>query len=833
MEESLGNALQLSVVSPQGGGSPTDGANPSGSPAHRWQHPPSFYCPVSQQVMHDPVVLCDGHTYERRYIERWLQEHNTSPVSGLQLPQRDIYPNHALRNAIEEYFQQVFSLHRRAIRKTIARPEAQENLGSNAAFLRTIDALMHSSLLMNADLSTEQVLQQIMGEAKALVGAEAASVFLIDASGRHLYSTVNSLNEEIRIPVTAGIAGSVATTGDPVIIHDAYSDSRFNKKVDLKTGFRTRNIMCVPLKVRGGTVIGVVQLINKSGDGVLDVDEPSKAASTDSFTMDDLRFLQVFASQAAQAIANSGALDDQEACVSTSETPSSDEADRELDKSLKSGAGHPERGTLTLPGVATALSRRASKESPECNSPCMAHFLSETCFRSETSDCHSSERFFATPCEEAGALLSQAFDQWQFDAVALSEITGNRPLSSLGCFLFVNLELVEHFGLDRVKLSAFLEELELGYDDANQYHNRKHAASVMHAMHALLHCGGFDKVAAKAFEGVESSKELGQMACLLAAAMHDYQHKGLSNDFLVRMGDPRALCYNDQHVNEHHHVAAAFALLLQPDLNFLSRLPSDVFSRMRRVVIDLVLGTDMADSNRILQSFAETLDRLDADQDVIKLGQHEPATAKEATLFLQVAMKCADVGHLTLDWRSHVWWVNCLEEEFFAQGDREKALGLPVSFLMDRQKPGPSQTQVGFFEYVVLPLFRTLVRAAPAAEPMLEAATSNYKMWLDLDEAKRVAAESLARSSDQEIATGGCTYEVASEIAIGSICGGSSSGSRMTSKDVIDGIRSEPCAGLQAEGARQKRSGRARPRAAKWWAKVRCRTPSPDSVFES
>merc|ERR1719171_3447531 len=135
----------------QEGGSP---GGLAGSPGHRWQNPPSFYCPVSQQVMRDPVVLCDGHTYERRHIQRWLQENNTSPVSGLQLPQQDIYPNHALRNAIEEYFQQVFSVHRRAIRKTITRPDSQQSFGSNAALLRTIDGLMQCSFLMNADLNT-------------------------------------------------------------------------------------------------------------------------------------------------------------------------------------------------------------------------------------------------------------------------------------------------------------------------------------------------------------------------------------------------------------------------------------------------------------------------------------------------------------------------------------------------------------------------------------------------------------------------------------------------------------------------------------------------------
>merc|ERR1719272_1960700 len=107
-----------------------------------------------------------------------------------------------------------------------------------------------------------------MDEAKMLLGADVASVFLVDSERQELYSNVNSTKGELRVPITAGIAGHVATTGEPLIIDDAYADKRFNKMNDMKTGFRTRNMMCVPLKVKKGGVLGVVQLINKTDAGV-------------------------------------------------------------------------------------------------------------------------------------------------------------------------------------------------------------------------------------------------------------------------------------------------------------------------------------------------------------------------------------------------------------------------------------------------------------------------------------------------------------------------------------------------------------------------------------
>ena len=65
--------------------------------------PPSFLCPIMGDVMRDPVTCADGHSYERSNISRWLREHDTSPATGNRLPSDMLIPNHALRNAIEDW----------------------------------------------------------------------------------------------------------------------------------------------------------------------------------------------------------------------------------------------------------------------------------------------------------------------------------------------------------------------------------------------------------------------------------------------------------------------------------------------------------------------------------------------------------------------------------------------------------------------------------------------------------------------------------------------------------------------------------------------------------
>ena len=65
--------------------------------------PPSFLCPITDEIMVDPVICSDGHSYERSAIEDWLRCHDRSPQTNAPLSNKDLTPNHALRNAIEEW----------------------------------------------------------------------------------------------------------------------------------------------------------------------------------------------------------------------------------------------------------------------------------------------------------------------------------------------------------------------------------------------------------------------------------------------------------------------------------------------------------------------------------------------------------------------------------------------------------------------------------------------------------------------------------------------------------------------------------------------------------
>jgi len=131
--------------------------------------------------------------------------------------------------------------------------------------LRFAELLLSISQKMSGMDSLGEVLIGLVEVTTKELGAERGSLFLNDATSNELYSRVAQGNQqrEIRLLNNSGIAGHVFTTGEGLIIDDAYADPRFNRTIDEQTGFLTRSILCVPIRTAKGEIIGVAQVLNK------------------------------------------------------------------------------------------------------------------------------------------------------------------------------------------------------------------------------------------------------------------------------------------------------------------------------------------------------------------------------------------------------------------------------------------------------------------------------------------------------------------------------------------------------------------------------------------
>ena len=146
-----------------------------------------------------------------------------------------------------------------------------------AEMLRQTSALLLVSRRMGDSLSLDVLLPRMVELISEFLNAERCTVFLHDAETDELFTKAGvGLASEIRIPSGRGIVGAVFRSGEPLVVDDPYADPRFNQAIDLQTGFRTRNLVCVPLRyAREGEsrIVGAVQVLNKreGGFGPLDL----------------------------------------------------------------------------------------------------------------------------------------------------------------------------------------------------------------------------------------------------------------------------------------------------------------------------------------------------------------------------------------------------------------------------------------------------------------------------------------------------------------------------------------------------------------------------------
>jgi adenylate cyclase len=140
--------------------------------------------------------------------------------------------------------------------------------------LRRFSVLIEVNKTVAKSASLDEMLPHLIEVIAEVLRADRATLFLHDERSRELFSRVVQGGDvnEIRVPDEAGIAGTVFTTGRSLIIADAYADPRFSPAIDKQTGYRTRDILCVPIRNRDGLVIGVTQVLNKANGGFGDAD---------------------------------------------------------------------------------------------------------------------------------------------------------------------------------------------------------------------------------------------------------------------------------------------------------------------------------------------------------------------------------------------------------------------------------------------------------------------------------------------------------------------------------------------------------------------------------
>jgi phosphoserine phosphatase RsbU/P len=159
--------------------------------------------------------------------------------------------------------------------------------------IKQLSALFEATRLLNSTLDLAELLELILKIARAEVSADRGTVFLLDKEHQQLWSIVamGLEKQEIRLPFGQGVAGVVAVNGQPINVEDAYTLPFFDKSFDQKFSYRTRSLLCLPIRHKGGDgeIVGVIQLLNQKNG---------------RFTADDQDFLEKLSGHMAMALEN-------------------------------------------------------------------------------------------------------------------------------------------------------------------------------------------------------------------------------------------------------------------------------------------------------------------------------------------------------------------------------------------------------------------------------------------------------------------------------------------------------------------------------------------------
>uniref|UniRef100_A0A8C1MYS9 Phosphodiesterase n=1 Tax=Cyprinus carpio TaxID=7962 RepID=A0A8C1MYS9_CYPCA len=302
---------------------------------------------------------------------------------------------------------------------------------------------------------------------------------------------------------------------------------------------------------------------------------------------------------------------------------------------------------------------------------------------------------FGVKTEQEDALARELNDlnKWGLNIFHVAEYSNSRPLSCIMFAIFQERDLLKTFRIPVDTFITYVMTLEDHYHANVAYHNSLHAADVTQSTHVLLSTPALDAV----FTDLEI------LAALFAAAIHDVDHPGVSNQFLINTNSELALMYNDESVLENHHLAVGFKLLHEENCDIFQNLTKRQRQSLRKLVIDMVLATDMSKHMSLLADLKTMVETKKVTSSGVLMLDHY----NDRIQVLRNMVHCADLSNPTKPLAVYRQWTERIMEEFFRQGDKERERGMEISPMCDKHTASVEKSQVGFIDYIVHPLWET------------------------------------------------------------------------------------------------------------------------------
>jgi len=289
-------------------------------------------------------------------------------------------------------------------------------------------------------------------------------------------------------------------------------------------------------------------------------------------------------------------------------------------------------------------------------------------------------------------LKDQVFS-WQFSVFEFGGLTRGHPLITMTVTLLEVYDLLDGWKVDRQTVENFLLQVESEYRP-NSYHNSIHATDVTQTSAIIMQ--SFAKQ-------VNDIPKMDIFCIIMASAVHDLGHLGVNNDFLINSKHPRATTYNDKSVNENYHISRAFDIARNSrGCNIFEHFTFEEQKKCRKLMIDMVMATDMAIHFDLLKNFNS---QLEAKPDMNEW--------QERNLLYQMIVHLADIANPARPFHLARGWAERVIQEFCEQGEKEAAAGLAVSPFCNRATMNMPRAQLNFIEIFLKPTLLSFEKSAP------------------------------------------------------------------------------------------------------------------------
>ncbi|CAG5118536.1 unnamed protein product, partial [Candidula unifasciata] len=175
-------------------------------------------------------------------------------------------------------------------------------------------------------------------------------------------------------------------------------------------------------------------------------------------------------------------------------------------------------------------------------------------------------------------------------------------------------------------------------------------------------------------------------------------------------------------VMERHHLAQSMCILNTDGSNLFENLSSKEYQTVLDLMRQIILATDLAHHLGIVKEQEQLAER----------GHFEKTSSRDKTLLLCLLMTACDLSDQTKNWHNTKHSAALIYQEFFSQGDLEKALGKKPLEMMDREKACVPDLQISFLDNIAFPVYRILAKMFPEAETPLKNVEDNRKHWVHI-----------------------------------------------------------------------------------------------------